>query len=289
MSLDRRICPRPLYFAAGLDTEIKRQGEIVDIQPHLFENPSLPEGEHERELSELVARYRVTMNQLVGRMMYLERRFRRASDSAAEMVGSFVDSFFESCSPVPDKPEEWNGAKCYTSDEVYARVQQMYVNARDVRRVAKKIVTIRRHFYRDLKILHERHRQGESAFDRAANLRINQRRQWTAAERMKIWVKSEKRCRYCEVHLESPAGEIMHVDHIVPVIAGGGDDLDNLCAACVACNLKKNAKSEERFLADLLAGNQFSVLDGASSDRLPLLDGASADSPESEENGPRTY
>jgi 5-methylcytosine-specific restriction endonuclease McrA len=130
----------------------------------------------------------------------------------------------------------------------------MYVSGRDLRRAAKKIVTVRRHFYRDLKILHQRHSQGESAFDKAANLRIDQRRQWTAKERKTIWENSEKQCRYCGIPLATPAGDVMHIDHIVPVIAGGGDDIDNLGAACVICNLKKNAKSEERFLAELLSG-----------------------------------
>jgi 5-methylcytosine-specific restriction endonuclease McrA len=235
----------------------------MEPQPQLFDNTpaALPEGDCVRELSELIARYRVAMNQMVGRMMYLERQFRRSSDASAELVGGFVDSFLESCSSVPDNPEEWEGGKCYTSDAAYACVRQMYIAARDLRRTAKMIVTMRRHFYRDLKILRERHMRGESGFDSVANLRINQRRQWSAAERKKIWQTSEKQCRYCRAFLESSAGEVMHIDHIVPVIAGGGDDLDNLAATCVSCNLKKNAKSEERFLAELLAGN-----------RLPLFD-----------------
>jgi 5-methylcytosine-specific restriction endonuclease McrA len=227
----------------------------MDNQPRLFENPpdSLPATDCARELSELIARYRVTMNQLVARMLYLERQCRRASDASAKMVSGFVDSFLESCSSVPEHPEEWDGGKCFTSEELYQCVRLSYVAGRDLRRVAKKIITIRRHFYRDLTILRQRHDLGQSAFDRDANLRINERRQWTAAEREKVWTNSEKKCRYCGYPLDSPRGDVMHIDHIVPVIAGGGDDVDNLAAACVTCNLKKNAKSEERFLAALLA------------------------------------
>jgi 5-methylcytosine-specific restriction endonuclease McrA len=223
----------------------------------LFDKTPTGMSEHERvkELSELIARYRVTMNQMVSRMLYLERLFRRSSDTSARKVCGFVDSFLESCTTVPENPEECVGGKCYTSEELYSCVRQMYIAGRDLRRVAKKIVTIRRHFYRDLSILHQRHSQGESAFDRDANLRIDQRRQWTAKERRTIWENSEKECRYCGVPLASCSGDIMHIDHIVPVIAGGGDDIDNLGAACVTCNLKKNAKSEEKFLAELLAGS----------------------------------
>jgi 5-methylcytosine-specific restriction endonuclease McrA len=238
-------------------------------QHSLFQNSPdpLPQSEQVRELAELIARYRVTMNQLTGRMLYLERRFRRSSDGAAELVGGFVDSFIESCTSVPEKPEEWEGDKCYTSDEAYESVRQMYLFARDLRRAAKRIVTIRRHFYRDLRILRDRHFQGESAFDASANLRINQRKQWSAAERKKIWTNSEKRCRYCGQFLDSYTGDVMHVDHIVPVVAGGGDDIENLAASCATCNLKKNAKSEERFLAELLAGAGVPLLDGIASPR----------------------
>ena len=245
----------------------------MESQPMLFAEPSsgaLPQSERERELAELIARYRVTMNQMTARLLYLERLFRRSSDASSEMVGGFVDSFLESCTSVPDVPEEWNAEKCYTSEEVYASVRLMYVAGRDLRRVAKKIVTIRRSFYRDVKILHERHGRGQSAFDRDANLRINERRQWTGAERKKVWENSEKQCRYCGACLESPSGEVMHIDHIVPVIAGGGDDLDNLAAACVTCNLKKNAKSEERFLAELLASNHPLLFDRSKTE-LPTL------------------
>lgn len=35
----------------------------------------------------------------------------------------------------------------------------------------------------------------------------------------------------------------MHVDHIVPRVAGGTSDMDNLQALCVPCNLAKGSKS----------------------------------------------
>jgi len=225
----------------------------MESQQDLFEKGKLPlpQDEHVRELSELVARYRVAMNRLVGRILYLERRFRKASDAAGKLVGGFVERFLESCATVPEEPEEWNGGECYTSDEAYECIRVMYVAAKDVRNAAKKIVVIRRYFYRDLKILQHRHQQGESAFDREANLRIDERRQWTALERKEIWERSGKECYYCGKMLASFEGDEMHVDHRVPVVAGGGDDLDNLVAACPRCNLKKNAKSEDSFLQEL--------------------------------------
>lgn len=223
-------------------------------QEHLFDvsEPGLPEPQQTAELRELIAQYRVKMNKLTGQLMYLERQFRRASDSAAEMVSGFVDGFLGECSSVPEtvptsKADDW-----YSSAEVYECVSKMYYAGRNLRRVAKKIVTTRRHFYRDLQIVKQRHQNGESAFDREANLRLQQRRQWTQKERERIWIQSERVCHYCRCKLESFSGDIMHVDHIVPVVVGGTDEIENLTAACATCNLSKNAKSEDEFLASLL-------------------------------------
>lgn len=38
-------------------------------------------------------------------------------------------------------------------------------------------------------------------------------------------------------------------DHIVPYSKGGGDDLDNLVAACRKCNCRKGTKSYDEFVA----------------------------------------
>lgn len=228
--------------------------------------PPIPAGQQTAELRELIAQYRVKMNKLTGQLMYLERQFRRASDSSAEMVSGFVDGFLGECASVPEaiptsKADDW-----YSSDEVYEAVRKMYYAGRNLRRVAKRTVTTRRHFYRDVQILKQRHQNGESAFDREANLRLQQRRQWTQKERERIWIQSERVCHYCRCKLESFSGDLMHVDHIVPVVVGGTDEIENLTAACATCNLSKNAKSEDEFLAALLK-----VVE--SSDNQPLLSG----------------
>lgn len=53
---------------------IRTRSKIMDHQLQFFENKptELPQDERARELSELIARYRVIMNELVGRMIYLE-------------------------------------------------------------------------------------------------------------------------------------------------------------------------------------------------------------------------
>lgn len=44
-------------------------------------------------------------------------------------------------------------------------------------------------------------------------------------------------CQYCG---RRAPNVVLHVDHIVPVSAGGSDDLDNFICACMTCNLGKH-------------------------------------------------
>ncbi len=47
-------------------------------------------------------------------------------------------------------------------------------------------------------------------------------------------------CQYCGAH---PPGVLLHIDHIVAVANGGGNDIDNLVTACEPCNLGKGARA----------------------------------------------
>ena len=46
-------------------------------------------------------------------------------------------------------------------------------------------------------------------------------------------------CEYCHLQQEDSPLAVMHVEHIIPRIHGGTDDLDNLALACIDCNLHK--------------------------------------------------
>jgi hypothetical protein len=46
-------------------------------------------------------------------------------------------------------------------------------------------------------------------------------------------------CEYCHLHQNDSPLAALHLEHIIPKIHGGGDDLDNLALACVDCNLHK--------------------------------------------------
>jgi len=53
--------------------------------------------------------------------------------------------------------------------------------------------------------------------------------------RLKILARDANTCAYC-------GAEAKHVDHIIPVAAGGTDDPENLTAACARCNIQKKDK-----------------------------------------------
>ena len=55
--------------------------------------------------------------------------------------------------------------------------------------------------------------------------------------KFKILYKSNFICSYCEVKHSS---EHLHVDHLVPVSKGGGDQEKNLVCSCIKCNLGKS-------------------------------------------------
>lgn len=60
--------------------------------------------------------------------------------------------------------------------------------------------------------------------------------------RFEVFKRDGFACQYCGAH---PPGALLHVDHVVPVAEGGGNDIDNLVTACQGCNLGKGARSLE--------------------------------------------
>jgi hypothetical protein len=64
-----------------------------------------------------------------------------------------------------------------------------------------------------------------------------------ASLRREVRERAEERCEYCG--LAAAAQEAaFHIDHIIPVVAGGLTNLDNLALACVSCSLRKGARLE---------------------------------------------
>jgi hypothetical protein len=46
-------------------------------------------------------------------------------------------------------------------------------------------------------------------------------------------------CEYCHLHQDDSPWAVLHVEHIIPKVHGGTDDLQNLALACIDCNLHK--------------------------------------------------
>jgi HNH endonuclease len=67
--------------------------------------------------------------------------------------------------------------------------------------------------------------------------------------------RADNRCEYCGI---SQIGQVatFHLDHIIPVVAGGETSSENLALACVSCSLRKGAKQT---LKDLETGKVVSV------------------------------
>lgn len=64
----------------------------------------------------------------------------------------------------------------------------------------------------------------------------------------------KRRCAYC-LTTEENCGLRMHVDHIIPEVAGGLSTLDNVCSACFSCNV---AKAAQQTAIDPLTGEAVS-------------------------------
>lgn len=63
----------------------------------------------------------------------------------------------------------------------------------------------------------------------------------TVALREKIPQQAGNRCGYCLAHQEYVLN-VLEIDHILPVAAGGDDSEENLWLACRACNNAKDVK-----------------------------------------------
>lgn len=61
------------------------------------------------------------------------------------------------------------------------------------------------------------------------------------AVRQLITERDKRRCAYC-LTTEENCGLRMHVDHIIPEVAGGLTAPNNLCLACFSCNIYKAAQ-----------------------------------------------
>jgi hypothetical protein len=61
----------------------------------------------------------------------------------------------------------------------------------------------------------------------------------TTRVRRQVRDRAHNACEYCHLHQEDSPLAALHVEHIIPKVHGGTDDLENLALACIDCNLHK--------------------------------------------------
>lgn len=66
------------------------------------------------------------------------------------------------------------------------------------------------------------------------------RKQISKKTRFEVFKRDGFKCVYCGA---TPSSELLHVDHVIAVAAGGESEMDNYCTSCVPCNLGKGARS----------------------------------------------
>jgi 5-methylcytosine-specific restriction endonuclease McrA len=67
---------------------------------------------------------------------------------------------------------------------------------------------------------------------------MNTQRKVTLAVRFKVMQRDKYKCRLCGRDIQD--GVKLEVDHVIPVSAGGSDELNNLWTLCFDCNRGKN-------------------------------------------------
>ncbi len=60
-----------------------------------------------------------------------------------------------------------------------------------------------------------------------------------AQTRAQVRERAQNACEYCHLHQDDSPLAALHVEHIIPKIHSGSDDIDNLAVACIACNPHK--------------------------------------------------
>jgi len=75
------------------------------------------------------------------------------------------------------------------------------------------------------------------------------------ALRRSVIERANNRCEYCRI---SQFGQVatFHIDHVIPIVAGGETIAENLALACVSCSLRKGARQQ---IQDSVTGERVNV------------------------------
>jgi hypothetical protein len=78
--------------------------------------------------------------------------------------------------------------------------------------------------------------------------------------RKTIWLKTNGRCAYCGTFI-NPQGN-WQIEHMIPKIQNGSNNIDNLIMSCVGCNHSKGGKTAEEYKEYIIAQVEKELFDG---------------------------
>jgi 5-methylcytosine-specific restriction endonuclease McrA len=87
--------------------------------------------------------------------------------------------------------------------------------------------------------------------------------------RKRKWEESKGTCFYCgiQMHFDKPNDDTrMTLDHLVPIIKGGRDNLENLVACCQKCNNKRGSMDIAEFVGVVVCKCEQPILKRQSKD-----------------------
>lgn len=71
---------------------------------------------------------------------------------------------------------------------------------------------------------------------------------FTAAEIAALYEKQKHKCATCKVAIsDSPGKKRFHIDHVMPLMKGGGNGIDNIQLLCRRCNLSKKDRHPDEW------------------------------------------
>ena len=76
---------------------------------------------------------------------------------------------------------------------------------------------------------------------------------FTTDELREIAHQQDNRCYYChKLFFNGTLERDQHIEHKIPIIRGGSNDISNIVLSCSSCNIKKNRKTDREFLLELV-------------------------------------
>lgn len=85
------------------------------------------------------------------------------------------------------------------------------------------------------------------------------RKALSASRRFAVWKRDGFKCTYCQSDATIDK-VVLEVDHIIPVVQGGSDEMDNLTTACRPCNSAKGPRGQKRTARITPARCQIAIL-----------------------------